>query len=190
MWSLENIGFNTPEESSKNPIVKAHLNEFRIEWKFISPRAPWHGGFWKQMVGRTKSSLKKVFGRALVSLSELQTIVVKIESRINDRLLTYASDDSTDLQPLSPSQLLYGYRLAEIPDPVLVENVLDPTYQDRAIFTKRHMRCNLLLQYSWARWHHEYLAALRERKNLNSSNGRTCAKCDIVLVLEGGPRLK
>ena len=35
----------------------------------------WFGGFWERLIGLTKNAIKKVLGRAFVSLSTLQTIV-------------------------------------------------------------------------------------------------------------------
>ena len=60
-------------------------------------------GIWERLVGLTKSALKRVLGKSMVSFRELETLTFQIEAKLNDRPLTYASDYVTDLQPLSPS---------------------------------------------------------------------------------------
>lgn len=31
--------------------AQAHLSsEYRVKWKFITERAPWHGGFWERLI--------------------------------------------------------------------------------------------------------------------------------------------
>ena len=48
--------------------LATHLGQQGVEWKFIPKRAPWFGGFWERLIGLTKTSLKKVLGRAHVLL--------------------------------------------------------------------------------------------------------------------------
>ena len=73
----------------QSPSLKTALEHHGVTWKFISKWAPWHRGFWDRLVGLTKQSLRKVLGRAFVTLLVLQTIVVEIEATLNDRSLTY-----------------------------------------------------------------------------------------------------
>jgi len=47
------------------------------------------GGHWEHLIGLTKTALKKVLGRAFVTPAVLQTLIVKIEAVLNDRLLTH-----------------------------------------------------------------------------------------------------
>ena len=39
-----------------------------IKWQFIPKRAPWYGGFWERLIGVTKTALRKILGRAFVTL--------------------------------------------------------------------------------------------------------------------------
>ena len=68
--------------------LKQSLSIHGVSWKFIPKRAPWYGGFWERMIGLTKMSIKKVLGRAHISLLMLQTITVEIEAILNDRPIT------------------------------------------------------------------------------------------------------
>ena len=99
------------EMISKDPSVRDHLNEVQCEWRFIPAQAPWFGAIWERAIGIIKSGLKKVLGRALVTLEELTTILLEMEAVVNDRPLTYASGDLDDINPITPSSLVRGYRL-------------------------------------------------------------------------------
>ena len=59
-----------------------------VVWRFITKRAPWHGGYWERLIGLTKTALKRVLGRAHIDLITLQTLVVEIEDILNNRPLT------------------------------------------------------------------------------------------------------
>lgn len=73
----------------------------------------------------TKQSLRKVLGRAFVTLPVLQTIVVEIEAVLNDCPLTYVSTDVRDVEPLTSAHLLHGRRITPLEHE---ENVDDPDY--------------------------------------------------------------
>ena len=96
-------------------VVQEELSRKGTEWRFIPKRAPWYGGFWERLIGLTKTSLKKILGRRYVSMETLQTIVTEIEAVINDRPLTHVSSNIDDLEPLTPSHLLYGRKMTSLP---------------------------------------------------------------------------
>ena len=106
-------------------------------WKFIPKKAPWFGGFWERLIGLTKTAIKKTLGRAHVNLEVLQTIVIEVELILNDRPLTYFSDDIRDPEPLTPSHLLHGRRLTSLPhESVSVEDIQDPSYSEKTRLSK------------------------------------------------------
>ena len=72
-------------------------------------------------------ALKKVLGKAFVSLPMLQTLIVEIEAYLNDRPLTYVSSDLSDDEPLTPSYLVCGRRFTSLIHSMFDETV-DPTY--------------------------------------------------------------
>ena len=82
---------------------KETLSRRGCDWVFIPKRASWYGSHWESLIGLTKNALKKVFGRAQITLSELQTIIVEIEAVLNDRPLTYVSTDIDEEEALTPS---------------------------------------------------------------------------------------
>ena len=76
------------------------------------------------MVRTAKMVLKKVIGRSNLNYDELFTILTEVESIVNDRPITYAYDDVEAISwALSPSQLVYGRRLANTPNSGHFESV-------------------------------------------------------------------
>ncbi len=54
---------------------------------------PWFGAIWERLIGTVKNGLRKVLGKAVVTFHELYTIILQLESTINDRPLTYVNSD-------------------------------------------------------------------------------------------------
>ena len=101
------------------------LCTLRVQWKFIPKKAAWYGGFWERLIGLTKMALRKVLGKAFVTLPMLQTLIVEIEAVLNDRPLTYVSSDLSDPGPLTPSHLICGRRITSLPY-TMVDETVDP----------------------------------------------------------------
>ncbi|XP_003369078.1 conserved hypothetical protein [Trichinella spiralis] len=92
------------------------LTEEKIEWRFSCERSPWCGGYWERLVRSVKTALRKVLAKALVFREELVSILCEMEAHINARPLTTISDDSNDLEPLTPFHFVTGRTLMELPD--------------------------------------------------------------------------
>ena len=166
-----------------------HLSKQGVQWRFIPKRAPWYGGWWERLIGLTKSTLKKVLGRARISLTTLQTLVAEVEAVLNDRPLTYVSSDITDLEPLTPSHLLYGRRISSLPYVAVdKEEIDDPTYGSAEDVDRRAKRQALTLQHFRRRWRDEYLTSLREFHQGTGKNKQTIKVGDVVLVHNDTPR--
>ena len=114
--------FLAAAEELKTLLTSTELSEALTrrgtQWKFIPKRAPWFGGFWERLIGLTKNTLKKILGRTHITLEGLQTIIVEVEALLNKQPLTYTSCDISDPEPISPSQLLQGRRIATLPYPM------------------------------------------------------------------------
>lgn len=174
---------------SSSEEVRAVLNREGVTWRFIPKKAPWFGGFWERLVGLTKSAIKKVLGRAHISLQVLQTIVVEVEALLNDRPLTYVSHDLNDPEPLTPSHLLSGRRITSLPyENHTIDEINDPCYNEHSRISKDAKTQALLLQHFTSRWKNEYLTSLREFHRTSGSNGCKIAAGDVVLVHDDGPR--
>ena len=136
----------------KDDMVLGYLAGVGIEWVFNIERAPWLGGVSERMVKSTKRCRKKMIGQAKLSLDELHTAIVEIESIINSRPLSYIS--SSDLEePLTPSHLMIGRRILNLPDnlgylldPGDEEFTVDPTQ-----LRKRAKYLSNTLNHFWRR---------------------------------------
>ena len=85
------------------------------KWKFIEPKSPWPGDFYERLIGLTKSCLKKALFRKKVSIEDLRTVLKEVQCRLNNRPITYMSDDINDLEALTPSHLICGRRIRTMP---------------------------------------------------------------------------
>ena len=155
----------------------------KIEWKFIPSKGPWFGGFYERLIGLTKNCLKKILGKALVNRDELHTILTEIERSLNERPLTYSSDNLDDLSPLTPAQLLYGYQQSEGTDISAYENINEQTF-----FSRRQKYITKIKMHFWERWRKEYVTSLRHY--YYSSRGLTPVVGDVVQIKEELPRSK
>ena len=72
---------------------------------------------------------------AKVTLDELHTLLLGIESAVNNRPLTYFSSDEFD-QILTPAHLVYGHRLDSLPD-IDAKIVASESDLTRTLLTKR-----------------------------------------------------
>ena len=103
--------------------------------------------------------------RSKVTLDQLQTLLVEVESIINFCPLTYVS--ARDLEePLTPSHLLMGRRVLSLPDNLKQtcdiddEEFINPLTSTQ--LKTRMNRLSSLLNHFWMRWRDEYLTELHE----------------------------
>ena len=150
----------------KNQEVQKYLIKNRINWKvnwnFYCERAPWQGGFIETMVNQFKSISKKIFGSAKMSYLEFATAVVEAEGIINSRPLTYDYSSPDDDGHLSPSKIIYGYDLSEIPPMKSGEQQQIPEVSGTSTL-QRYWFLESVKTSMWNRWSKEYLTSLAER---------------------------
>ena len=147
------------QELLLQPEVISYMEEHKISWKFIAPRAPWQGGFYERLIGLTKTCLKKVLCKKQVSREELETVLKEIQGRINNRPLTYLNEDGP--QPLTPSHLLYGRVVDPLP-PVFAEEDTAHAFQHEDLTLQFNKISHLILNFQKL-WTKDYLTALREK---------------------------
>ena len=140
------------KEIMNHPDVHRYLENARVEWKFNVEKAPWWGGVFERLIRSVKRCLRKIIGRAKLSLEELSTIVIEVEMVVNSRPLTYVS--LTDLEePVTPSHLLIGRRLLSLPESLLYEGSDDEDYNATPQLLSNRMKyLNKIMDHFWKRW--------------------------------------
>lgn len=152
-----------------------------VEWQFIVKSAPWWGGFWERLVRSVKRVLKKVIGRSKFNYDELSTILAEVESLVNARPITYIYDYEESISyPLSPSQLIYGRRLASTPNSAHFESI-----STCCSLTKRAKHHRRILEQFTNQWRRDYLLSLRENSQIRGKrpNTATVTVGDIVVIM-------
>ena len=162
--------------------VKEHLAGLGCTWLFNIERAPWWGGAFERLVKSTKRCLRKLIGRAHFSHDELLTAVTEIEAVINSRPLSYVSGDDLE-EPLTPSHLLVGRRILNLPDHI--GYLCNPDDEDFSVdsvqLTRRVKYLNNTLNHFWSRWRTEYLNELREAHAHSVRKSHVAKKSDIAV---------
>ena len=150
-----------------------------LPWKFIPAYSPWWGGWWERLIGLVKFALRKTLHLCLLNDEQFRTVLVELEGVINQRPLTYCSDQPDSVSPLTPAQFLS----ADVP-------LCEPWIGSTASFLRNSRSHAVLVSNRLIhRWKHEYLHTLRAWRNADTP-GRLPSVGDVVLVKEGPRRAK
>ena len=164
----------------KDEAVQKFLAFKRLKWRFNLERAPWMGGVFERMIGSVKRCLRKVLAHAKLTFDELYTVLLEVEGTVNSRPLTYLYDTLDEV--LTPSHLIFGYRLSTLSEDVDINAELDQV--DKSKLLKRFLYLTRKLNHFWNRWRQEYVTSLREsHRGSKKSTGRI-EKGDLVLIYE------
>ena len=176
------VGFNNfLKEIKDEREVTNYLDHNSIEWKFITPRAPWTGGFYERLIGVVKGCLSKALYRKRVSFEELRTLLVEFQTIVNTRPLTYISQER-DSEALTPSMLLYGRNILISP-PLNDLMYGDPDYVCASDLREQYARLSSVIQKYEHSWCRDYLLSLRERHyNSRDEISQRLRVGDIVMV--------
>ncbi|XP_039291700.1 uncharacterized protein LOC120353113 [Nilaparvata lugens] len=135
--------------------VTCFLSNHGINWKFIPPYAPHHGGLWEAAVKSAKTLLYRCIGDKALTYEEFDTIFTRIESILNSRPLTELSSQPAEAASvLTPGHFLVGGPLTAPPQPIETKEILS---------TRRWRHCNQMMQFFWSQWSKEYLCTLMNR---------------------------
>ena len=139
------------------------------------------GGFYERMIQTTKRVLKKILGRARLTLEELQTTLAEIEAVLNSRPLTYSSAEDISTV-ITPSHLVNWKRLISLPHEATFK--VTGAENSRSEIMQRQDYVNRLLQHFHNRWRKEYLTELRMKHHHQSSYKcrGDVEKGDVVIV--------
>lgn len=92
-----------------------------IHWKFNPPTAAWWGGFWERLIRSLKDLMKRMIGKATLSLEEFEVVVGSVKEIMNQRPLTYVSENPDEPAPLTPAMFLRPNKLVKFPEGQLLE---------------------------------------------------------------------
>lgn len=146
-----------------------------VKWSFIPPSAPHFGGLWESGVKSVKFHMRRVIGRSILTFEEHYTILTQIEACLNSRPLFAMSNDSGDLEPLTPAHFLTGSPLTSLPEPDFSDMKLG-----------RLGRWQLLQRFTqsiWKRWSRDYLHQLQQRNKWQLPLKNLCPG-QLVLILD------
>ena len=171
-----------------SPAFQNALAVKRIRFLYIPARSPHWGGVYERLIGLTKTSLKKVLGRSLVTLQELHTLIKEIQAILNDRPLTTLNSDLNDLQPLTPSHLLFGFHITALPHLSLDTAEYDPSFGDAHAISRAQQRRTFLYNAFKQRFQKEYLSLLREIHSYQTKKSHAAENVvrvgDVVLIAD------
>lgn len=117
------------------------------------------GGLWEAAVKSAKAHLARVIHGQLLTFTELDTLICRIEAMLNSRPLTPLSSDPSDLTPLTPAHFIIGSSIATPVERIHGEKPLTSL--------KRWHRVQAMAQSLWRRWSLEYLHTLQSRAKWN-----------------------
>jgi hypothetical protein len=143
------------ESAKHQSAVSHHHTDNGVDWHFNPPSAPHQGGLWEAGVKAVKSHLKRVVGKAVLTLEEFNTVLCQVEACLNSRPLCAMSSDPADYNVLTPGHFLIGEPLTAIPEPDLTDL--------KVSHLSRWQQTQQMVQHFWKRWYAEYLTSLQQR---------------------------
>ncbi len=146
-----------------------------IKWVFNSPAASHQGGVWERQIRTVRRILSALLKEQSTNEDSLHTVMCEVESIINNRPITSASDNPNDLEPLTPNHLLLLKTQPDLP-PGLFK-------KEDQFARKRWKQVQYLADLFWSRWTHEYLPILQERSKWVRPK-RNFEPGDVVLVVD------
>lgn len=149
--------------------------ESRIDWQFIPPRSPHHGGLWESAIKSAKHLLVRTMGNSTLTFEDMLTLMTQVEAVLNSRPLTPLSSNPSDLLALTPSHFLIGESLMALPQRNVTETAENRLDKYHAI--------QRMYQLFWKRWSHEYLSSLQDRSKWRQQ-GQNVQPGTMVLLME------
>lgn len=145
----------TDDESIRR--VFDQMNTKGTEWKFMVPAAPHQGGIYEAAVKSFKYQFIRIVRQRVLACEHFITLLIEIEAVLNSRPIYPPSDDSMNVQALTPGHFLVG-------EPIVLPPPVPFAGQAEAIGVKLFNERHTMLIHFWTRWQEEYLATLQERK--------------------------
>ena len=145
----------------------------RVEWTMIPPKAPFYGGWYERLFGILKNLLRKTLGKAALTEDEFTTLTIEVENIMNNRPLTYDSDEVTALRPLTPNHFLSNSIFSDM-SPTEEWDIIDHNTLNRRTRYIASIREQLKIRFK-----QEYLSLLLQ---LKGKPGYKIQIGDVVLI--------
>uniref|UniRef100_A0AC35ET50 Integrase catalytic domain-containing protein n=1 Tax=Panagrolaimus sp. PS1159 TaxID=55785 RepID=A0AC35ET50_9BILA len=160
--------------SNPDPELMDYVAGKKIDWHFITERAPWKGGVYERLIGSVKIALKYGIGRKRLSEEDFRTLLVEVQGILNSRPLVEAEGELKAIRPIDfilPNASLGTSRFNDQSD-----ESTDPTYFPQEDFKTKLLKTlkttTTCIDRTWKRWNKEYLTKLRETsQNLHKQKG-------------------
>ncbi|XP_067045584.1 uncharacterized protein [Acropora muricata] len=136
--------------------IHEEMLQRNIKWTFSPPNGSHHGGFWDRGIRSIRRILRTLLLEQITDDEGLTTLMCEVESILNSRPITVVSEDSRDLEPLTPNHLL-----------LLKSDTMMPpgVFQKKDLLSRRGWRqIQYLSDIFWKRWAREYLPLLQSRQ--------------------------
>ena len=105
-----------------------------------------------------KKHLAVILGKEPVETDVLVTMLAQVEAILNFRPITHVSSDPTDMEALSPAQVLFpGVKVTTS------ASVLPSAPPDGEVLRFSFQRARALVDAFWKRWSKDYVSTLRDR---------------------------
>ena len=170
---------------AKDSEIQTTLDLNSIQWHFYTEKAPWMGGFIERVVGLFKQHFLKVVRSNPLSFEEFRTVVKSSQAVINSRPLTYLCDGLDEGVPLTPSMLIHGYTITDLPSYSNIKISEDTTQSNELKLGERYSVLEKAKNHFWNVWTSQYLTELVDRHmrlKKNSPNIRVPKVGDICLL--------
>ena len=132
-----------------------------IKWEFNLSRAPCWGGQFERMVGLVKQAFHKKVGNGNLKWSELEEIIIDIETTINSRALCYVEDD-IEFPFLIPNVMLFG-------KPNVIPQQDPSAIEDQLAFTRLSCRLKRSVSFPKGQMSREWSRVNGQLRHLDAS---------------------
>ncbi|KHJ89107.1 Pao retrotransposon peptidase [Oesophagostomum dentatum] len=98
----EEILNQTVTEIEQDEEIRGFVSRKAIEWRHITPYAPWQGGFYERLIQSVKRSTQKAIGIRKLEADSLRTLLTEVEACLNNRPLTYQEEEYDGISGMRP----------------------------------------------------------------------------------------